>query len=598
MPRTREPMRRRSRVAAGLAPTLLFLLLATLGPVASAGHWTLYHSGLDGSVARTTEDDGETVRATGNALDGRGNQVTPPGHGIGDGGLFLDTRIGGRLGGSRVLSSTQDTGFDVFADAFTQPALGRGNVILPGEVRASTWYGYWNDLDQDGVIRDIQDQACAGGCPLDEFRWRGAATDENIVMRHFMLPATTQGVLVGPSRDGSTLKAFMEDRTDPSNAEQGWIMRGNQVPMALDGSLLVTIQSITIAGAKLAPGTFHEIDLTDPDALTDVDRYQALSAEGEALYTTSARGAVLIADDARGGAVPDLAPVFDVLDVAITPVVVVENMVGQAKSDLLIPPVAREPNHAEDDFEERAQFGGVGDIAGSGNHYPGYAAGQGRHFFHDAYPTERHCVGAYAAVPGTAIETRQTFQCRYETVDPRGAEAGHSRGTGWWLTFTGLAALWEDTNGDGYVGTMCDPAGTEWDAATNTCRNAASKPPYRGGESVDVCIALQGSATAVTVTPVGADWPLAVFVPDHETPSRGVYGDGVRVLQGREPAIVRWGDTCPLTSRDAILFPEGGSTVPLRVESTLVLDGYHDPEIGVDVGAEAVRDVDVIMPML
>ncbi len=266
----------------------LAIVLALMVPTVGATHWTVHEQGIGRGPGDTREDDGAVFRDAASPADGRVNRVVAPGRTPGDGSLFLDAFLGARIG-------TRDAGFDLFLGHLAGDVLGRPNVLLPAPGgreafaghHTSAWYGWWMDGNGDGIIDDVHDAACGtAACPGDEFRWRGIASGNAAGMVTLVTPAAGSGPWSSGPGPGAT--SDMTDWTSRSNAEQSW--RGAFTASGVDAGLLSTVQTFTLAGARADPSSALGYDLEDPDALWDVDRYESLSADAEALWASAMTG--------------------------------------------------------------------------------------------------------------------------------------------------------------------------------------------------------------------------------------------------------------------------------------------------------------------
>ncbi len=101
---------------------------------------------------------------------------------------------------------------------------------------------------------------------------------------------------------------------------------------------------------------------------------------------------------------------------------------------------------------------------------------------------------------------------------------------------------------------------------------------------------------------MGGEWPAAILWRDYaQTVSIPADMSRIIPLFGSDPVELRWRFACTedmfygsMISRDAIMFPLGGTNVPLRVESTMTIEGYRDLSLGIDFDFEYVTDVDIL----
>ncbi len=584
--------------------TTLFLAASVLAPTVVATHATIHDSPVDDRYRRTLEDDQAIMRAPGTPFDGYSNKVVFPGTEIGDGGLFLDARLASRLG-----PWAMDEFPILFGSTFTEPVLGRSDVLVPGHPHtAYAWFGQWHDLNGNGLIDDLHDARAAA---TDEFRWRGLATGESVAVVQYLVPdASTSRASILANESHYDTDIFV-DHTDTRHVEQYW---SGPFTYSTEGSLLTHVQALVVAGAQASVGGAIKYDLDDPNALIDVDRYEAVSPEVGALISstyTYAKARQAEADHlyATTYAAYLAGPVAEVLAARNETVAdinaarnEIEAFVDSTTEDVRVPtvnpPYAREPNHPFDDYEERATYGGVGDRYGTGNQYPGY---QDLHqFYADTYPFLEHCVGAYARVDATSVEISQGLTCNYSNRDIIGGTKD-TRGTGMALGFTRLLGLWKDINLDGHVGAVCDPSTPDFDAHQNGCKNQGVYPydVTPEAELVRHCETVQGAKGVVRVQPLDGDWSGAILIRNHRETTRAAFDpDTARLLEGREVVDIRWVQNCEDRVLDVILFPAGASPVALVTQSEYTLRSYQNHELGVTIGEQTVRDIDVIAATL
>ncbi len=584
----------------------LALALILLVPAASAAHWSLYYQGVDSSAGETREDDGAVIMARGNPLDAVANKVVYPGATAGDGTLFLDARLGvtlHSLGGSNAP--------DIYPGFVVDPFLGTTDFVPPGTRSITAWFGYWRDLDNDRVIDDQHDAACAGGCAADEFKWRGLATSEAMSLTYFGVPGGGEyheGITIGYTwlrreageleNTSSVSRISMQDNTALDRDEQGWTGAFDET---VHGGLITTKQYVVAANAPVSVGSQLGSDLSDPVVLLDVDRYEALSADVETMWLASS-------DAARAVAVPLIIAALDAEDAVVRSLPSAGSVTGDATrgaEEAIAPSLLKEPNDARDDFEGRATFGGVGDLAGSFNGYDAYT--HAHHLYLDTLGFFQPFVGVWAPSPlGAPVTVSQggTYADNIFTrFDPVGGTGAGERGTGVILAFEARFFLWRDLNADTYVGEICDASDPEsFDAERNTCKGASGwGHTMSTDEIVSICENSQARGGTFTVAPVGGPWESAIFTQDRRHTTRALFGSEARVLTGTEPVTLRWDDACiyefranVLQSRDALIFPLGGSPVPLLVVSTVSIPGWKDPALGIDLPPERVVDYDVI----
>ncbi len=611
-------------------PIVLAVLVAGILLVPSAAAGPVYDLTTPGV---TSEDDGVVVNEPRSEFEGRANRVVYPGSSAGDGGLFLDARLSAMAGG-----------VDLYPALATQAVLQRSNILLPGPLQANAWYGWWLDLDADGNIADLHDKDCAPDCALDEFAWRGDASSEKVGMHLFIIPfalGTAGGRTADPARSGS--QPF-EDRTSREGGTQEWLSEFKTAGGVLvDASTLATIHTLVVAGATKIE-TYPLYDLDDPAGLHDVDRYEALNPDAETLWSSVLDTPLVIPTLPplnETATTPEnvTEPIDPVLDPVLEPLVAVINasvvLVNDTRGEVartvsafnadaqregtrrvnsaLVPPYAKEPNHVDDDHEGRALFGGVGDFTGSHNSYEGYR--DGFHFYADNRPLALVCPGYAIGVSGIPVGAQVPPTCvRVGTVpvtdshDVAGAQGGNGRTPGTHLVFEARPLMWKDLNGDGHLGTVCDPGSTDFDGERNTCRIDASSRDYpsphagsTSGETTSVCPVTIPVDGVIRLTPIGGDWPDVIVWRDAiKVGSRTV--DAFELHSDSEPIEIRWNSDClgtsaQLRSRDSLIFPTG-SPIAVHVDSAFRLPAFKDVARGIDVTNEYVRDVDILAATL
>lgn len=617
-------MHRPTSGARALSLALALAFLTSAAPSVLASHLTVDRMVFNDGVA-TREDDGLTFSSTGHIFDGIVNKVTFGGT-PGDGGMFLDARLSNTL----APGPAQD-GFALYPGSYFAPATGRADLLMPGQYTSSAWYGQWNDLDQDGIIDDVHDALAAGD---DEFAWRGLGSGEtSVTIVDFVVPLSWEGGLFsyGPKIRGTYAAQYnrgseMLDRTAHENPEQEWVSRTKWANA--DGGFLMSIQHLTVAGAAAAAAIEEEYDIFDPAALVDVDRYTGLGPDVESLYlaaiditypfqysdafwrierpieqeyVTPRRDEADALVEEVSNEAPDTAEAMAM----VTTLRFTATGLGFNTLDDRSPLEPKEPNTVEDDFQGRAWFGGVGDVEGSYNSYPGFVGSW--HLFFSAWPRTTLCAGVSSQ--GTPVAYEATPACQEIIEDPLASYLIDQRSSQMVMSFTSKTFLWNDLNGDSAPGAGCDPTKPDggYDAERNTCdRYAVSRSQQytttASWESHGSCETAKAKAGTFTVQPMGADWVGAVLVRDHHFPTKSATGTAPVVLEGREPVTLRWKDNCEndgyfMKSRDAIVFVTGETTYPLRVESRQGMDAFRDVENGIDNYDEYVVDVDYIPPV-
>ncbi len=642
-------------------------ILAAFVPVASAGHQTLHYTRnpvtnepVEPGMGKVYEDDGHTARQAGTNLDGLTNRVTEATTDvIGDGSTLLDT----------IFYTGYNPGY-ANPNHYAGDVTGR-HMLYPGNGGFLSFFGYWNDLDQDGIIDEFSD---ASPNPEDEFKWRGVASGENSLrMVFFTIPRSTEGqangaqdtrcgpttgswtiptvigvtcvpgIGFGPWFNESSARANGEfaDRTSTVEypSQQAWVLGGGNSLSFYDDSVLMESQTITVVKAKPLIGdtSGQIVDVSDPNALIDVDVYEALNQDAETLWVSTMRGirdgpyeqartavnghlvdGYTIANDtattieaaARSHSTVNdtlnlgTAVAIDAIDTAFA--------VPREGVKVIAPNVAKEPNHALDDYEGRATFG-QGDYRGTGNTYPGFEDQWG--FWYDVIP-EMH-------VPITAnVDARPTGGTygRFGYVGtgiepvPGGSPNDGDRNTGVIMNFNSQVFAWSDLNLDHWIGYWCNPQDPDgWDAANDRCANdphyqfindingnpqAASpfEEDLNDAEFISVCSSSTAKGGTIVVMPVGGDWPQGTTVVRQYTSMTSAIWDNDNVFmpEGADPVTLNMdsGSQCGRAA-DEIIFPRGNPGVSIMSVSTAFLPELKDVGRGIDITAQSVTDVDV-----
>ncbi len=578
-----------ARILAALAMGMLLL-----PGLASANHTALYYTELpdgtrvDPGFGRTTEDDNRLSRTPGvDVLDGLQNRVTQGGATPGSGGLFLDARVAQRISGTNAATNY------VFLEGQIGLATGRSNYIMPGPHGSAAWYGWWNDKNLDGVIDDVRGIEGSGA---DEFVWRGRASGEEIPMVHYVYPVTNNKVtgvnnfnIFGLANQGFSQEFYKDYTDDPTH--QAYITTGGTTGDAwsVNGpydSILVTITQITVANP--APGgNALRYNFNDPDTLIDVDVYEGITPEAETLYMAAMTTVKPTVDEHREG-VNNLyfGPVaHTVKNVTGSPGTVVTDAVHEHAE----PFHAKEPNTWDDDYGGLAFHGGIGDAIGSYNQYPGYQSGAA-HFFLNAEAKFKVVFGnldnGYA----------------YEPLPSAGTYSHDEQAR---LVF-GVKArmlLWNDVNGDGYVGAVCDPKEfSEWDAARNACRSPEPTGATTGSESIGGLCGITPK-DPIRVEPVGGNWP-GVIVERKQGDADRISSDPATAFEvhvDAEPILLDWrpcaGNSGTASTSDVIIFPVGNPTIAVRTVMTVTSAAFTDSQ-GITYPPETITDVDIYHPVL
>ncbi len=560
--------------------------------MATASHNDLYYTEIgsqgraDPGFGRTTEPDSATARTPGTPeLDGLESRNSFPGAPPGSGGLFLDARIGHR-------ATATSAGMNmVYTEAFAADITGRSDIIIPGPHATAAWYGWWQDLNGDGVIDDYPEEDGSGD---DEFKWRGRASGEEIPMLHYVYPRTQNRVLAmnniglfGTAVDTYSKENF-EDFTNTDH--RAWIATGGASggSWSVNGpydSLLVTMTHVTVANPGLNGPNFG-LDFNAPGTLVDVDVYRAVSPEVGDLYVSVMQAAA-----------PTIRDVLDVPNTAYDEFFYTLNDITETLlsdpmtpiNDEIYPRHAKEPNHVLDDYGGHAFFGGVGDTFGSFNVYPGYQAGD-PHLFVDAQARTKLAYG----------NVDNGFQ---HEPSPSLRDDPHKRQAGVVFGIKAMMLGWVDKNLDGHFGVICDPQDPqEWDAERGTCKYL----PYphekveSGGESKGGLCGITAK-DPIMVRPVDGNWPGVVVLRnqgDYDLIANDVEGSfDVRV--DNEPIFLDWWPcgSSEASTADVILFPAGNPTVTIQTIWTVTSPSWVDRD-GIQHPSETVTDVDIYYPIL
>ncbi len=306
------------------------LLAMVFTPIVSADNTDLQGRAILPWSGLVFEDDGAVVNSPSSFLNGVSNRVRlNVSDGIGDGSLFLDHFV-----------SRSDAGFDRLANAFV------GEHMYPGAMVHDAWFGWWLDLDNDGRINDNHDSfsKCstsntalgADPCALDEFKWRGIASNENTPVVGWMTPSNypwselidaqtradsfcyldpwfdytfgpedenatyseedfindnfdCTAPVLGAYNDGSnTAPNVFVDDTDHSNNHQGYSAGHGWESIYIDEGFLVTNYVVVAGNAVKSIGSAGGYKIDGAKTLTDVDRYESMSADVEILYLSAA----------------------------------------------------------------------------------------------------------------------------------------------------------------------------------------------------------------------------------------------------------------------------------------------------------------------
>lgn len=661
-----------------LALTVVLAFAVTaLAPAVEASHLTLYHTrtttgqSADPGFGVTWEDDGEIVHQPGGDLDGVVNKVSlQTTDTIGDGSLFLDA--------------------EWYADAYlmfgsNQALAGNSDKMITGFGAFIAKYGLFNDLDGDGEVDDFHD---SGACPptfactgLDEFTWKGQSSGDAVTMALYVLPSNLAASSIsrgaerladvstspawepsgqfGTWQDGtdSTPDTFFDDRTDQAD-QQLWVNGGGWSYVWTDESLLITTQTVVVAGA--APDSSDVgFDLTDVEALIDVDTYESADPALEALWVSTLTPIPSAIREARAtpqnigpivngyaamvsAAINDVSRTINDITTGQTPVAeVIESTVGptrdsaldiaqpyvdaadeggaQAIESFVNPAWLKEPNHAADVFPAAA-FGGTPSPNGIGNDYSGHATAY--HLFMDArlHLTAPNAANVDLEPLSTGVGVYGHVGLQYESLPCQDctAERGVSPGL---IMSTIAVSLWQDTNGDGWVGDVCNPSSEdEWDAENNVC-NDTNDNRYDGfpatgfyddaDENYLICgtTTLNGNAQGVMIAPVaGSTWedaPGAFVLRQFRQPTNNVWHTErfeQVPLTGTEP-IHLGTDACAQDAStitvDALVLPSGTLSINLVSQVTgTMTKPFNDKTTGITIPVESVTDVDVYFAAL
>ncbi len=656
---------------ASLLVAALFVAIS-LAPLAGAAHMTLYYvrdadgNPVDPGIGVVQEDDGEVVHQPNGALDGVRNRVIRnQTDGIGSGGQIMDTDYYDDF-------RTSSVGiYNTFLDAVMEPVEGDRNVMRPGRGGFMTWFGWWNDLNNDGRINDFHDVG-SSACPItvadcvskDEFKWKGSANGVSTTMAFYMVPTNVNaGSGGGPVTDrvgtncfNTCFSAWMngtisspdglfDDRTELSEEQQMWILGTGSSNTWTDESYLTSVTTVTIADAKRSNAAEVQYDFSDPLAYIDVDRYEAISSDAEALWgalapvikatATSVRPADLLAPVAeevnkitRDGvpgvintistAISDATREFE----GITPGIIAQVSDAQGQANRKVTPLfLKEPNTFEDIYPG-AVFDGTADARGLGNDYSLHAADY--HLFVDAQTRTVVPGGPNVVGPPGTTGVGQYGTLATTTIEPGDENRGQAPG----FLYVGVnVALWFDENGDNWLGRACDPTKeSDWDTAAGECKaphGATSNTPDPNNyahfkETYANCgdTTLSGAGASGTgrpgfsITPIGKTWAQmtgglgVVKVRWFDRPMYNVWHQNeMGRFLGTETIELEL-DACTGTATfvrgvDALLIPTGTLDGTIRTEiSATMVRPFVDATRGVEVFPETVKDVDYLFASL
>ncbi len=573
-----------------------------------------------------------------------------------------------------------------------------GNRMIPGEHGHHARYGWWSDKDMDGVIDDNHDRHCAtdGGsaaCAVDELRWRGVASDEATPMIGWAIPSNSYwgglaematrvwpfcwevptyalfswpgGAEYGPDDYARTMfdchagvlsayhngaragnEGSFNDDTALAQEHQSYRAGNRYDNLYTDDGLLVTATFVVVANPARDLG--NGWDITVPEALIDVDVYDAVDPSVESLYLASASaarsaymGAVTtvwapietVWQAANAVPTPDAGVVQDVLDTYVAPyldqgadVVTESTNFGNHPAyvttyNALYSPVAKEPNTAEDDYPSIV-FDGVPDLFGYGNDYSAHR--DNWLLYGDVVPEVRlgNVANAHLGPLGEQGNGGDVFDqvtgsnydffrthLGWKYLDPWCAgNADEDRCAIVKLGFRGHAGAWKDLSGDGWAGSVCNPDPSVPCTPYNNGATA-EKEHWWNGEVRGLCGITTLAGGTLTLRPMSGDWPPVLVVRDYDRPTRNVWRSGgdpyqTEVVADDSPITIRWdpayskckGDGVESRAIDEVWFPAGTGGISVRVESVVTLvKSYMTPD-GIEIPAgQSFTDVDYLV---
>ncbi len=594
---------------------ILTMAAVLIAPSAMAVHFTVTRADRDArdlggpgalwhGMSRWN-DDGSDVMPAGAVGGGLDERLHVIGGTPGDGNtLVFDSRY---LPMAGVLGAP--------TDEFTG-LVSEGNRIMPGLGSFFAWYGIWNDLTGDGIIDDYKADDFANTA-RDEFFWHGIADgNEGLNMLAWAYPSNpdvgcstpvapintcrdvdsfaepnaglrTLGALENPGRSRADF-AFA-DRTNVESDEL-WLAGNGFMTTFIDDGLIMTTTVMSIANAQPLAGSAAGFDLDPanpaPDMLRDIDSFESVSPELEALYLSAVA-------PARGAYLGTLATVY---------------------------PIAGNGEAATHFYR-----GPVDDLYSPGQAFDGqtcatcdFATGWSPFLDMQADIVIPVSKVWYPATPAGPANSAGIWGFQGTGVSPTTAEGEDRTAIGGLLIAATNTGYFYDANGDGFVGNACRYE--EGYSGSGPCSQ-----PYRWGATDDPNTYAQthddGSVNEefiadcsvatppirVTVSPVGSDWAAGtLFVPFYNQVLGNYAVDGdimpAYPLTGTEAASLRMepaacdGQTSPSYTKDAVFLPGGTQLHAIQVSVTVHFRAYTDASRGISIAPADITDVDMIVP--
>ncbi len=580
-----------------------------VAPTAMAGHYTLVRADRDaggalGFMASVSEwnDDGSDSMPSGAVGAGLSERLTVPSGTPGDGAsIVLD---------SRYVHAGVNSNFD--PNFYGRAVFGDAPRIYPGIGSFMAWYGVWNDLDNDGVIDEYQRNLAN---PADEFSWHGAANgNQGINMLSWMHPSNSDVSCRPPVAPVNACRDDLNDEppqaglhtlgalddpasqtpdfayTDRTNGEapgdEAWLSGNGWMSAFTDESFVMTTWVLTSANPNAAAGsaTRYDIDPANPgnDQLRDIDRYESLSAEVEALYLAAA---------------PAGRAAWTIL--------------GQT----VLEPVQRNISELDDADEIT---GPVDDLIFPGRAFDGQTCAvcnflEGWAPFLDLQTDVVRPLPNVVLPDGTNVGP---WGFQGQGFSPFTAEGGDRSAVPGFLIGIAQLGWFFDANGDGWIGEGCPNEKNRTGACENPYEDGSQDDPNNYGAYMDqnpetpntefIPNCRPAASSIFYYEPVDTIWPPGTLLARQFNHIGGTVasGDGApyELLTGTTKVGLR-PDTNACTgaepnayTNDAIILPTGTLTFAIRASVTANFPAFKDASRGIDLPAYTITDVDVIVP--
>ncbi|HVL48589.1 MAG TPA: hypothetical protein VM889_08540 [Candidatus Thermoplasmatota archaeon] len=433
------------------------------------------------------------------------------------------------------------TGLAVGGDTNTRRDSGGDlpDLILPGLGKFEAWYGWWNDLDGDGLLeyRDERQGQAVVARPDNEWSIKKGAT-----ILAWVEPGAHPGY-AAHDRPGSASPDFYYSVSGIT-----YNSVGNGQHIFLGGSLLGALTVLTVNDATLAPSEFGPYT-PGPESRVDLDRYVAvLPGPLDALY--------------RGTVGPDV------------------DAMGSPSSGSLVANGGRVTNPP--DATGTALDGPLAFAAGAAygryEHETDSDAGStasGRHAdFVAGYRGWIDLLPRYGYASTGAAANTHVFPGEMPGRDADGRLAAPPG----FVSFEVRTGLWRDLDADGWIGT-------------------ASADPYEGGlrPNPDDYVETRGEFFPLFVTShPPRSQPVFAITLTPDGPWDAVIANGVRIGGSETITLLARGvDRNPGVYRsDSIFMPRGTMNVAFTACTETLGLRYEDPATG---PSEAVlRDCDLV----